>query len=240
MSISILHLTDIHVGPGELTVEDNKVDIQGTNRIKQLERLSNYLEFISRPDFVVVSGDISIRGAAEGFEIFNEWLSKMIAANLLPPQNRILIAPGNHDVKRIKRHSDDKKPQFESFWNTFGTSYPHAHIPFFDPKLDAAKPKIKKVGDQIIGGLKCSSKSGKQILTESHPFILDLSRDLLIFAFNSSLACGQALAPDPKITEPLEAIKKINRNDDIKTTINDVNNAYLDSLIIDAGMIGII
>lgn len=242
MSITILHITDIHTGKGELLSEDRKVDIPGSERQKQLGRLAEYLRALPNlPDFVVVSGDITIRGDRGGLEIFRDWLTDMSKQRVLPGPERIFIAPGNHDVVRQSRQSEDPNNRFKSFWELLCTTYPHAHVPNFDPELDAAKPKIAKAANRrkgVVGGLVKDKKYTFQN-KESHPFLLDLDRDVLIFAFNSAMACGVPLPPDDKIMKPLLDLRTLTeKQPGSLDKVNEAIEKYLDSLIIDAGMVG--
>lgn len=135
--VTILHISDIHAGSGELIDEDGKTSIPGAERAKQLSRLSSYIEnFAKTPDFVIVSGDITIKGQPDGLEIFRSWLYQHMEAGNLPPPARVILVPGNHDVTRRMRISQSDATRFQNFWNAFGLSFPHAHIPGLDPPLD--------------------------------------------------------------------------------------------------------
>ncbi|MGY2041155.1 metallophosphoesterase family protein [Pseudomonas pergaminensis] len=242
MSITILHITDIHTGKGELISEDRKVDIPGSERQKQLGRLGEYLNALPNPpDFVVVSGDITIRGDRNGLETFRKWLTEMSMQRVLPGPERIFLAPGNHDVVRQSRESEDPRNRFKDFWEVLCTTYPHAHVPNWDPELDAEALKIPKAANRrkgILGGLVKDKQYAFQN-KESHPFLLDLDRDVLIFAFNSALACGVPLPPDQKIMKPLLALQSLTESQAAPHgKVNEVIEKYLDSLVIDAGMVG--
>src|SRR5439155_27304534 len=89
---------------------------------------------------------------------------------------------------------------YENFFELFGTTFPHAYIPGWDPKLDATRPNLN-LKKQQIGGVETKEKFGKIEITSNHPFLLDLKNDVLIFAFNSSLACGIYI--DPPYFDPL-------------------------------------
>ncbi|WP_449394730.1 metallophosphoesterase family protein [Devosia riboflavina] len=234
--ISILHLTDIHAGLGELVDEDGKVHVPKAQRLKQLDRLTDYLKSLPKPDYVVVSGDITIRGDIGGLETFKAWLAAGIQTEILPPAGRILLVPGNHDVTRRRRASDPDANQFRNFWEAFGKAFPHAHIPSHDPK-----PTIPVGSDLtsggVVGGIVTVSGLGELTLSSSQPFLLDLDHDVLIYGFNSAHACGVPLKPDPQISEKLSSLSSIVQDSSSKKTINDVLDSYLDSLVIDAGLI---
>ena len=235
-SVCILHLTDIHAGPGELVDEDGKVSIKGAERMKQLPRLSNYISALARkPDYVIISGDIAIKGRKEGMETFRDWLLQHVKLGHLPPTKQILIVPGNHDVARQIRIDQTSTGRFRDFWNAFGTTFPHAHIPDIDPSLDPA-PQINLAARQPIGGIKATTKNGRSVIKSSYPFVLDLQRDVLIFLFNSAHACGIPLPPDKNILDPIDAFIG-SQPSGSASSLHKAREAYLDSLIIDAGLI---
>lgn len=233
--VKILHLTDIHAGKGELADEDGKTGIPKAERLKQLERLSGYLAAMPKPDFVVVSGDISIRGDRGGLERFKAWLEREINNGVLPGPERFLLVPGNHDVTRRKRQAEPESVRFAAFSEIFGNSFPHAHIPGHDPSL--CIPAATELGSSgLFGGISTSTSLGLVILEKSQPFILDIDCEVLIFGFNSAHACGVPLPPDPKILGPLEAAVEI-LSGDLKEALIKAREAYLDSQVIDAGLL---
>ncbi|WP_454758521.1 metallophosphoesterase family protein [Caulobacter segnis] len=234
--VTILHLTDIHAGKGELVDEDNKAKIPNADRLKQLPRLGRFLAAMPRPDYVVVSGDITIQGDREGLDNFKDWLEQQIDKGVLPPPERFMIVPGNHDVKRQKRAGDPPQARLESFAEVYGNVFPHAHLPGHDP--DPSFPdEASLAAGGLIGGFETREEFGKVKLVSSSPYLLDLDRDLLIFGFNSSHGCGVPLPADPKILQPLDAVAVGGASKAIKQEMAAVREAYLNSLIIDAGMI---
>lgn len=99
MALTILHLTDLHAGPSALKDEDLKQKVPGVGRPTLLDRLSTYLEQLQvPPDYVAITGDLTNKGDRKGLEQVKSWLTAKIEAKILPPANRILITPGNHDV----------------------------------------------------------------------------------------------------------------------------------------------
>lgn len=239
MKTTILHITDIHAGSGQLVDEDSKQSIPNAERQKLLGRLTDYLRSLTiRPDFVVVSGDISIKGQKDGFKIFREWLLENIKNGILPEATRIIITPGNHDVTRITRVEQDDAERFADFWSYFGTTFPHAHIPKLDPNPNHQSFVSSLKIDRSVGGVKTLQKDGKTVLEESLPFLLDRDRSTLIYAFNSSHACGAPMQPDrAKIVNPLLALLGMDKFASEKNQIERVLEAYYDSLVIDAGML---
>lgn len=240
MAVSILHLTDIHTGPGELRDEDLKDKVPEAERKSMLTRLSTYLrELPSVPDYVIVSGDITIRGNREGMNAFHSWLNDRINEHVLPNKSHILVVPGNHDVKwKVHESPGWHRERYAAFAEAFIYAFPHAHIPDHDPALNAANVKLNVKG--LLGGIKASlDANGSPHLTSSEPFILDLERDLLLFAFNSTLSCGVYLKNDPALSAPLATLRGLHKPPDASARLlEEIEENYTDSLLVDAGRIG--
>lgn len=126
---------------------------------------------------------------------------------------------------------------FHAFSEILGKAFPHAHLPECDPPLDPNKPAIPKRPQKPLGGIQSFIKGGRVELRSSFPFLLDLQRDVLIFAFNSAHACGIPLKPDERILSTLTALEQLHADDAEGPKIRQTINAYLDSLVIDAGLI---
>ncbi|WP_167377873.1 metallophosphoesterase [Rhizobium gallicum] len=231
-------MSDIHCGKGQLVDEDLKDHIPNAERLKQLKRLREYItELPSKPDFVIVSGDITIRGQEDGFEEFRLWLLDLIASGHLPPRERIMVVPGNHDVTRQTREPQSSKKQFQLFWDHFCTTFPHSHIPDLDPR-PVDNPTVDKDSVALQGGISTKEINGKIALVENLPFLLSLEHDLLIYGFNSAHGCGVPGKPDAKIIENLRSLINLAGPDErAKAALTEIEKAYLDSLVIDAGMI---
>ena len=231
-----LHISDIHAGPGELKDEDGKSSIPNAERQRLLDRLSRYLRSLAaKPDFVVISGDITIQGRVEGYQRVRDWLIDLQKKGIIPDLCRIIIVPGNHDVERLKRRSDDETIRFRDFWSSFGKLLPHAYIPGHDPEPDPNifGNLINKNG--LSGGIQLCEEHGETSLKSSLPFLIDMDRKLLIYAFNSAHGCGAPLAPDDEIMKSIARLKA--RDADVKGIAEQLEERYLDSLIVDAGML---
>ena len=232
--VIILHLSDVHAGASTYTDVDGKVAIAGAATDKPLDVLRNYISSLTRmPDFVVVSGDITIKGDRAGLEQVRDWLIRLSNDGLLPPPDRILVVPGNHDVTRRARPNDDPAIQFRNFWEVFGRAFPHAHVPGFDPTTHTPTTPPDPSG---WGGILSRPNAGELKLEKSLPYLLDLTRDVLIYGFNSAHGCGMPLSADTMIEGKLKSLIDI-ADGSTKPTLIAVRDRYLDTLVVDAGML---
>jgi 3',5'-cyclic AMP phosphodiesterase CpdA len=119
----ILHLTDLHLGKAPDTQDygdyKSKIVVPG-QRTTRRTLLENTLQEIETRfgeegplDAVVVSGDLTVGNDEEGFRLFQGVLGKLGTA--LPPPERILVVPGNHDV--AWRTPASKRERYELFVN---------------------------------------------------------------------------------------------------------------------------
>ena len=235
--VSILHLSDIHCGNGELIDEDRKDHVPNAERLKQLDRLKAYIVALEKkPDFVIVSGDITIRGQLDGLKQFRAWLLSLIDSGHLPPRDRIMVVPGNHDVSRQTREPKSDEKQFELFWENFCRAFPHCYIPGLDPK-PVAEPEVDPLYLGVQGGIQTIEEAGNIVLKASVPFLLSLEHDLLIYGFNSAHGCGVPGKPNSKIITHLNSLINLSGEENDKRTLSEIKDLYLDSLVIDAGMV---
>lgn len=238
MPITILHLTDLHAGPGELADEDMKTRVPNAERQKALARMTTYLRALPKvPDYVVITGDLTIAGNPEGLQKVRQWLEEGIADGLLPPADHILVLPGNHDVKwGIPEGDNWNRERFGAFFDAVAHRFPHAHLPGCDPELDARKPQFEGDEWERLGGIDTVLKNGTAVLERSWPFIIDRKRELLFFAFNSAHACGVVLPEDEAITRPLDTVSTLYPGE-VAAQLKGAREAYRKTLTIDAGLI---
>jgi len=238
--LSILHLTDIHAGPGEIKDADIKTSVPGISVPTLLQRLTSYLEALQTPPaFVILSGDVCNRANAQGMDQCRRWLIGCIEKRILPPATNVMITPGNHDVAwGFDPSPESDRLRYGKFFESFATTFPHAHLPHFDPPLDHTQPNISIKSPRLIGGLKTRLRFGQPRIVSSHPFLLDLKRDILIFGFNSSLGCGSRLPADPDISKPLDSLIALHTDVAIKRPLEVIKEAYDRSRIVDAPYVG--
>jgi 3',5'-cyclic AMP phosphodiesterase CpdA len=103
----ILHLSDLHLATPdqERDVGDYKLELIPANQRQRRSRyirntlvaLATYLDARHETlDAVVVSGDVTYKGAPDGFGALPDVLSNL--GDHIPPDNRIVVVPGNHDI----------------------------------------------------------------------------------------------------------------------------------------------
>lgn len=104
----ILHLTDLHLGngAGDAPLGDYKSEfVPIAERVTRHSVLTSTLSALSRHliesgdklDAVLISGDVTYANAVAGFEALAVTLE--ILGDQLPPSDRIVVVPGNHDVE---------------------------------------------------------------------------------------------------------------------------------------------
>ena len=101
--VAILHLSDLHFGPGEAEPGEWKTPITFATRETQRDAFVNFVQAggLPRcPDFVVVSGDVTVRGDPQGWQTYLKMVETLIKAGRLPNADRFVLVPGNHDVTR--------------------------------------------------------------------------------------------------------------------------------------------
>jgi 3',5'-cyclic AMP phosphodiesterase CpdA len=239
LSVTILHLSDIHAGAGELIDQDIKDYLPSAERDKMVERLTGYVEGLpKKPDYVVVSGDMTLKGDPKGLDTVSDWLMGMFEGGFLPPVERIIVTPGNHDpTQGIAEGADRDRKRYQNFYRAFGSIFPHAHIPGLDPPLESKNPQFP-AGRSFLGGITTTGSGAKTQVASSQPFILDLETDVLIFAFNSSLGCG--VYTDPPYFAPLWKFLRQRRDAKPKKAkqITELMRLLRQSTLVDAGLIG--
>jgi 3',5'-cyclic AMP phosphodiesterase CpdA len=87
MAATILHISDLHFGDPKSVL----------NRIEVGSVISNLLAKAGPDVLLVLSGDISFKGCAQGYTEARAALLPALETSGIP-RNRIIVCPGNHDV----------------------------------------------------------------------------------------------------------------------------------------------
>jgi len=233
-SITILHLSDLHLGAGELREEDAKTTIPKADRRKFVERLGEYLRALSQPPHLVcVTGDITNRGDRDGFADFLTWVEPLIDGGFLPQQERFLITAGNHDVKRMAK---DEQDRFADFYR-LARAFPHAYVPGHDPVLPTV-PQFDRTC-AVSGGITTRQAFGKVDVLSSAPYLYDRDARLFVFAFNSSLACGVYPSESTAILNEIDrALELADAGSPLKRKLEELRARAANDLLVDAGLVG--
>lgn len=114
---SILHLSDLHLGTAaDEEFGDHKVEVvRHADRQRRSSTLRTTLRALATQlratgehlDAVVVSGDITYQGSAEGFALLEEVLQEL--GDRLPLPSRTVVVPGNHDVAWYTEPGDPER-----------------------------------------------------------------------------------------------------------------------------------
>jgi 3',5'-cyclic AMP phosphodiesterase CpdA len=167
----LLHLSDLHLAnaPTEDTVGDYKIEaIKDTDRETRVRLLRDTLKALpawldenqKTLDGVVVTGDVTTRGAPAGFHELSGLLDTLGAA--LPDTKHIVVVPGNHDV-------------------TWGTE------PGSDERYHAYVEGIRSVGyvTPLLDGI---DYDGDDPAASAAPLLV--GTDFVVAAVNSADMCG--------------------------------------------------
>lgn len=174
----ILHLSDLHLGAraaGEV-LGDHKVEVippgerlRRTTLIRStLRELGGALASSGRClDALVISGDVTYACDPRGFELLEPTLEELGAA--LPPRNRVLVVPGNHDVTWYTRASSgDRYQAFIEGVRDKGYITPYLEgvdiLPDGSLRQDAPQPVVTADdGSFVIVGLNSANHCGVEV-----------------------------------------------------------------------------
>ncbi len=94
--INLLHLSDLHFGYDE----DATARAQRASALDSLVRVLRGLEEAWRPDLLVISGDLTWQGKADGYTELGKWLTESLFPATRLTAADFIICPGNHDLNR--------------------------------------------------------------------------------------------------------------------------------------------
>lgn len=212
--LQILHLSDLHFGPGTKEDVDWKTFIALADREKRKDRLLQFLHNLPViPAYVIVSGDLTIAGREEGFKDFISLVDELIADGHLPEANRILIVPGNHDVmRRFNENYASVEQRWKFFREYISKRFASPWFPDQDPsqqqllkeiqlRLDAKHERFGGPSQEIDGRFGRTTRA-------SLPFLIDLKERLLIYAFNSASVSGTTISLSAEIEAAAKRLRR--------------------------------
>ena len=161
---TLLHISDLHfcdpTAKGHYwNTEATELSVAAHNRRGLLGSLLYDLRLEKiKPDFVVVSGDLLDRSHASGVPLALSFL-RGLAEGLGLPVERVIIAPGNHDVLR---EGDERYVRYDEIRNGF---YGQTKPPF-----GAQTPPHKRIDlHRFEPGFGAQSAAGESKPQMSHP-----------------------------------------------------------------------
>jgi 3',5'-cyclic AMP phosphodiesterase CpdA len=208
-SIRILHLSDLHFGPGTQSESDIKHLVTPAEPNTMRDALQFALQNLPwKPDFVVVSGDVSIGGHPDGFKQLNTLFSESPANAQLPPRTHIVLVPGNHDVAR---QSLTKRLPPEEQWSGFRGAFQHKFVrPPLPGDYKSPEAMMRAFVDQlslqldsnatVLGGIEVSALHDHVVF----PFVFDREKGVLLYGFNSAAVSGGLIDLDSKTRKAFE------------------------------------
>ena len=188
----LLHLSDLHLAVNDVNdvVADTKSDILDLgDQQTRFTILKNTLRALGEGlvherqqlDSILVSGDITVRGQPEGFDLLGEVLDCLGGA--LPAPERILIIPGNHDVVRYSEPSSAAR--YEGFTSLRKKSYKTAYLEGID--IDS---------------------NGNRLGTPTDPLIVAEDESFVLLGLNSSNHCGSDTKTENKLAPHLSDLEE--------------------------------
>lgn len=184
----ILHLSDVHLVPTGSDAADEVGDYSKAQLVEPIDRqtrkglledtlsaLAVWLENNNRTlDAVVVTGDVTLRGHAEGYDLLPSLLDRL--GSKRPAPDRIMVLPGNHDVVR------DSPPSSRERYQGFATvidaaGYRRPALEGYDDDLDAWDPVLLGAdGSYVLVGINSANWSvvREPLRDEAERQLLDL------------------------------------------------------------------
>lgn len=214
--VSILHLSDLHFGSGGEEQSDWKSPITFAKRERPCDTLFNFIDgdrLPCCPDFVVVSGDITIAGNADGWESYLKTMSPLIRSRRLPPADHFILVPGNHDIKRTSPSEPlpDEASRWRPFIDNLGDRHVRPWIPSVDRVYDELLTKAlisMKPSNTHWGGIaKKTDKATGENNTIVFPFLYDRERSVFLYAFNSASISGSTTDLPKNVSEDLNVLR---------------------------------
>lgn len=210
-NILVLHLSDLHFSKNVNDDIDVKVPLQLNTHSEKIDQFAEYIKRLpAKPDYVVVSGDITTKGSSDGFEIFDKIVIDLINKGKLPPVKNFIVVPGNHDVQAGASIEDSRR--WDNFKRFIGNKYLVPWIVGIGPTYDEMTDLVDKdlaVSKPVQGGIMQNPSTGEN---NSIPFLLDREKKVLFYAFNSSLLSHTKIK-DEEASELISCAEKYKTTD---------------------------
>jgi len=208
----ILHLSDLHF-KGAFDA-DKKSDLKGLEIRTISDKLKQYIQILpGKPDFVAITGDFTeTMPSPSQYKLVIKLIDELIQEKYLPGHNRIIVTPGNHDVKKGEKNQSQR---FKDFRESIGSIFIK---PWF-PGLDSPKNKILEIVDQELNLNPNLLRSLRVDIKDGLPFILDLEKNILLYSFNSAYISNTTHTLSEEAQKLLNGLKVSN-----KSSFSEIDN----------------
>lgn len=194
LHLSDLHLTELNTSDVVADVKDDTVVGIGDQQTRldiirgSLHALGAWLRRDERVlDSIVISGDIAQQGDPRGFALLPEVLGEL--GDKMPPADRVLIVPGNHDVKR------GSKPSTPERYAEFCTLAAHGYL--------LAQ----------MEGVKLPEQSGA---ADTDPIITAADGSYVVVGLNSSNFCQEPRDIPEEVAAAVQRLRERDGDDDVE------------------------
>ncbi len=205
-TLKICHISDLHCGKKSFheSINPNTRHSLGSPVVGLKNFLTN-LEPIDKPDFLVITGDLTFRASQEEFNQAFKCIGSLVNTDCLKNhddclENRVIIVPGNHDIVWNNNGRNDRYKQFCKYFPN-GKGY---ITPWTKKKEDERIVIVSNASNKIIPTVVCLYPK------------LGIGFQLIITAFYSGVI-------------PPEYVNLIERLSDAPS-LEDVKNAFLNEI----------
>lgn len=227
---TILHISDLHLGPGAQEDVDWKQYLEEAERTTRADLLERSLRALpAPPDYVVLSGDFTIGGRPDGLQQCSELLNRLIDEEVFPPVDRVIVVPGNHDVTRVR---DGRYAKGEERWTTFKTeladNFVRPWLPGDSPAAHVLREFKREIdpSKSVWGGVRVEPNQRTRVPTLVHfPVLFDRKKRLLFYLFNSASVSGTRIRIDEKTAKVIAASEAVKLHDEeaVKTLVAEID-----------------
>lgn len=209
---TLLHLSDLHLGSAADEVfGDHKLEVVDLySRQRRSTVMAETLRSLGQAlvdggetlDAVVVSGDVTYRGNPGGFDALNGMLGYL--GDALPDRGRILVVPGNHDVR----------------WGT---------KPGTQERYEDFLHGVREAGylTPLLEGVDLD-RDGRQRSSAASPVLVAPDRSFAMIGLNSADHCGVEAKTDETLRNNIDAVRADTTNAAAQALLRawQANNLY--------------
>lgn len=239
--IRLLHLSDLHFGERSKEDVEWKTFISTMQHETRKDRLKSILgELDQVPDYVIISGDLTIAGRKDGFKSTVElldWMENQLGLS----RDAIVAVPGNHDVTRASGLPEvvDAEARWKNYHRFMGERCVRPWLPSHDPDqstiLSNLQTALESAEHSRLWGAFAHDVVDESGACLPFPFVFDRDRNLLIYAFNSASVSGSHIEIDANTRAAVESLRSARSK--YKKDFEAVLKAYEGELSIDPARI---